>query len=188
MGEYSAPASTDVSHPAHGQYLVYGGSTAVGLFAVQLLKLIGYKVVAVAGARNHELVRSMGADEVVDYKDPEATIQKILEITKGGVDIGLDTISEGKSYEISVKCFKEGGGRLNAILWPTEDDKKIRPDVEIVSTLMYTLFGKVSSSRHFRDTRVTLLTCSRSRRLVSRTTRSRRTTSSARSVQRGRPS
>lgn len=125
---------------------MYGGSTAVGLFAIQLLRKIGYRVVAVAGAKNHDLVRSYGAHEVVDYEDPEAAIQHIREITKGGVDIGLDTISEGKSYEISVKSFKEGGGRLNAILWPTEEDKKIRPDVDIVSTLMYTLFGKVSAS------------------------------------------
>lgn len=117
----------------------------MGLFAIQLLRKIGYRVVAVAGAKNHDLVRSYGAHEVVDYKDPEAAIQQIREITKGGVDIGLDTISEGKSYEISVKSFKEGGGRLNAILWPTEEDKKIRPDVDIVSTLMYTLFGKVSA-------------------------------------------
>lgn len=64
--------------------------------------------------------------------------------------IGLDTISEGKSFEISLKSFKDAAGeggkkmRLNAILWPKEEDKKWREDVEIEMTLMYTLFGKVS--------------------------------------------
>jgi NADPH:quinone reductase-like Zn-dependent oxidoreductase len=48
------------------QYLVYGGSTAVGLFAVQLAKLAGYKVVATASPKNFDLVKSYGADEVVD--------------------------------------------------------------------------------------------------------------------------
>jgi NADPH:quinone reductase-like Zn-dependent oxidoreductase len=48
------------------QYLVYGGSTAVGMFAVQLAKLAGYKVVATASPKNFDLVKSYGADEVVD--------------------------------------------------------------------------------------------------------------------------
>lgn len=129
---------------ANNQYLIYGASSSVGLFAIQLAKAYGYKTIAVCSPHNFSLVKSYGADEVVDYKDPSACSARIKEISGGGVDIGLDTISEGKSYEIAVNAFKEGGGRLNAILWPTEEDKKIRPDVEIVSTLMYTLFGKVS--------------------------------------------
>jgi len=59
----------------------------------------------------------------------------------------MDTISEGKSFEIAAKSFAEGGGRLNAILWPT-DEQKVRKDVEIVTTLMYTFFGKVSLALH----------------------------------------
>lgn len=123
---------------------MYGASSSVGLFAVQLAKHIGYRVVAVAGSKNHDLVRSYGADATVDYADPEAAIAQIKDITGGGVAIGLDTISEGRSFEIAVKSFKEGGGRLNAILWANDEQKAIRKDVEIVTTLMYTLFGKVS--------------------------------------------
>ena len=45
---------------------IYGGSTCVGLYAIQLAKLSGYKVVTVASPRNHELLKSYGADAVFD--------------------------------------------------------------------------------------------------------------------------
>ena len=45
---------------------IYGGSTGVGQFGIQLAKLSGYKVVTVASPRNHELVKGLGADVVFD--------------------------------------------------------------------------------------------------------------------------
>jgi NADPH:quinone reductase-like Zn-dependent oxidoreductase len=123
--------------------LIYGASSSVGLFAVQFAKILGYKTVAVCSPHNFDLVKSYGADEVVDYHNEEEAIAQIKKITNGVVKIGMDTISEGKSFEISCKSFAEGGGRLNAILWPT-DEQRIRKDVEIETTLMYTFFGKVS--------------------------------------------
>ncbi|TFY53735.1 hypothetical protein EVJ58_g9286 [Rhodofomes roseus] len=46
---------------------INGGSTAVGAFAIQLAKAVGCKVTASASAKNEEYVRSLGADEFVDY-------------------------------------------------------------------------------------------------------------------------
>ena len=51
------------------QIFVYGGSSSVGQYAIQLAKLSGYKVVTTASKRNHELVRSLGADLVFDVSD-----------------------------------------------------------------------------------------------------------------------
>ena len=45
---------------------IYGGSTCVGLYAIQLAKLSGYKIATVASPRNHELLKRYGADVVFD--------------------------------------------------------------------------------------------------------------------------
>ncbi|KAM1458274.1 hypothetical protein ACFX13_036204 [Malus domestica] len=51
--------------------LITGAAGGVGLYAVQLPKLGNTHLTATCGARNIELVKSLGADEVLDYKTPE---------------------------------------------------------------------------------------------------------------------
>ncbi|XP_062225407.1 chloroplast envelope quinone oxidoreductase homolog [Phragmites australis] len=51
--------------------LITAASGGVGLYAVQLAKLAGLHVTATCGSRNVELVKSLGADEVLDYRTPE---------------------------------------------------------------------------------------------------------------------
>ncbi|KAJ6313934.1 hypothetical protein OIU78_017559 [Salix suchowensis] len=55
----------------HKNILITAASGGVGLYAVQLAKLGNAHVTATCGARNMELVRSLGADEVLDYRTPE---------------------------------------------------------------------------------------------------------------------
>lgn len=53
--------------------LVYGATGAIGSAAVQLLKNLGTNVTAVCNTKNVELVRSLGADTVIDYQTEDFT-------------------------------------------------------------------------------------------------------------------
>ncbi|CCM05588.1 uncharacterized protein FIBRA_07816 [Fibroporia radiculosa] len=122
---------------------VYGGSSSVGQYAIQLAHLSGYKVVTTASPHNFELVKSLGADVFFDYKDPEV-VSKIRAATGDSIRDSFDTISLRESQEISAKVIAPDGGRLILLLAPIAE-AKVRDDVKITHTLIYTALGRTFS-------------------------------------------
>ncbi|KAI0337936.1 GroES-like protein [Trametopsis cervina] len=120
---------------------VYGGSTSVGVYAVQLAHVAGYKVVSVASPHNHDLVKNKGADAVFDYKDPQV-VEKIKAATKNSLHLALDTISSAETQSLVVRSLADGPGKIIVLQKPEEEAIKLRSDVTIQHTLIYTALGK----------------------------------------------
>ena len=73
-GTYYSAAGVNHLKPTAGQKaLVYGATCAIGSADVQFLKYYGLYVTAVCGGENSDLVRSLGADKIIDYKTQDFT-------------------------------------------------------------------------------------------------------------------
>lgn len=72
--------------------LIHGGAGGVGTLAIQVAKAIGARVITTARAVDHAFVKSLGADEVIDFMS-EDYVEAISTITRGrGVNVVFDTI------------------------------------------------------------------------------------------------
>lgn len=78
------------------QVLVNGASGAIGSAAVQLLKYYGINVTAVCGPRNLALVKTLGADKVIDYTQENFTHSECQ------YDMVFDTVGKSSFF----KCWK----------------------------------------------------------------------------------
>ena len=82
--------------------LVHGAAGSVGLFAVQIAHGIGAHVIGTASGHNLEFVRSLGADEVIDYR------ARSFEDAVTGVDVVFDTVG-GDTLARSWGVLRLGG-------------------------------------------------------------------------------
>jgi NADPH:quinone reductase-like Zn-dependent oxidoreductase len=108
--------------------LIQGGAGGVASFAIQLAKHIGAHVITTASAANRDYVRSLGADEVIDYNAQDFT--KIV----SGCDAVFDTVGG----DVAVRSFSvlRPGGRAafiasgnTAPATPRSDVVSLRPKV-----------------------------------------------------------
>ena len=98
--------------------LIHGGAGGVGSFAVQFARWRGAHVAATASARDAELVRELGADEVIDYR------ARRFEDAVADMDLVFDTVG-GETWERSWDVLRPGG-RLVSIAVPRPPEREPR--------------------------------------------------------------
>jgi NADPH:quinone reductase-like Zn-dependent oxidoreductase len=109
--------------------LIQGGAGGVAGFAIELAKHIGATVITTASARNHDYVRKLGADRVIDYNKEDFTMIGAI------CDVVFDTVGGG----VRAGCYSvlKPSGRL---VWiapapagyqaPRSDVATMKPDVK----------------------------------------------------------
>jgi len=93
---------------------IQAGSGGVGTFAIQLAKHLGATVATTTSTANVELVKSLGADVVIDYK--KDTFESLLR----DYDVVLNS-QDGKTLDKSLRVLK-GGGKLISISGPPDPE------------------------------------------------------------------
>lgn len=81
------------------QVMIYGASGGVGLFAVQLSKILGADVTGVCSTRNVTLAKQMGCNTVIDYKREDFTQSSV----KYDAILGINGCNPMKSYQNLLK-------------------------------------------------------------------------------------
>lgn len=90
------------------EVLINGASGGVGTFAVQIAKILGGQVTAVCSAKNHELVKSLGADLLIDYR--------VDDFTKGKARFSIIfDVASTSSFFTCQPVLKEGGIYFNTV-------------------------------------------------------------------------
>src|SRR5438445_2426171 len=104
--------------------LIQGGAGGVAGFGIQLAKHLGATVITTASARNHDYVRRLGADRVIDYNVEDFT--KVV----ADCDVVFDTVGgdvQIRSYEVLTP-----GGRLVWIAPAPAGFQPTRKDVQVL--------------------------------------------------------
>jgi NADPH:quinone reductase-like Zn-dependent oxidoreductase len=121
IGLTALSAIEDTLHLERGEtILIQGGAGGVASFAIQVAKHLGARVITTASASNHDYVRSLGADEIIDYNKQDFT--KAI----SGCDAVFDTVG-GDVAKRSFDVLRPGGRAAFIASGPTAPPSP-RPD------------------------------------------------------------
>jgi len=116
--------------------LIYGASGSVGTYAIQLAKYFGATVTGICSAQNLELVKNLGADDVIDY-----TKTDLAEITDR-FDIVFDAVGKANISKC-IKLAKPYGRYIHVVATPFTE-MKIR--LKLLNTKIKFIGGNSTST------------------------------------------
>ncbi|KAI1365715.1 GroES-like protein [Xylaria arbuscula] len=124
--------------------LIYGGSTATGIYGIKYAKLSGLTVIATASPHNFGLLKSIGADHVFDYKSPTVGAD-IRALTQNKLKYAWDCTGYGAEIcAAALSSLEEGGKPKYGTIIPVKKEvlEAVNPVVDgPYFTLGYDAYG-----------------------------------------------
>lgn len=109
------------------------GSGGIGTFAIQLAKYVGARVATTTSAVNAGLVRSLGADEIIDYRSQK------FENVLSSYDLVLGTV-RGDELERSIGVIRTGG-KIVSLIGPLDSAFAEKRGMSFIFKMIFTLMG-----------------------------------------------
>lgn len=113
------------SNPQKKSFLIYGGSTATGLVASQIAKQFGWTVISIASKKHSNLIKTFGADHLIDYHDLDL-IQQIKNIDPN-ITMALHTIGGTTTLQLTHDSVSDS--------LPTKIDSLVVSNFETIENL-----------------------------------------------------
>ncbi|GKZ27643.1 hypothetical protein AbraIFM66951_001744 [Aspergillus brasiliensis] len=136
--------------------VVYGGSTAVGSFALKLAKLSNiHPLIVIAGKGSsyvETLIDPAKGDVIIDYRNKgTATIESEINVAAKGADIhhALDAVADNGTYN-TIAATLAAPGRIAAV-WPPKDDAKIPAGVVLEGVMVGSLHADPPATKIIED-------------------------------------
>ncbi|KXS09300.1 putative quinone oxidoreductase [Gonapodya prolifera JEL478] len=132
--------------------LVWAAAGGTGSLQVQVGKHLGAKVIGICSTSKVDIVKSLGADHVIDYTK-EDVAARVKEITNGeGVDAVFDGVGK-TSFDISLACLKVPGGWMVSFgnaSGPVDPVPLSKINVGNFRLMRPTLFNRIKTGEQFQ--------------------------------------
>lgn len=154
-GSHYALNDIYAAHVKAGDHvLVYGATGAIGSAAVQILKYLNAHVTAVCGTAHVDLIKSLGADVVIDYMQQDFTQQGLTfdlvfdAVGKTSFGTCKPVLNEPGIY-ISTELGKNGQNVWYSIFNAFTGNKKVLFPLPVYDKEMISFIRKIADDKHF---------------------------------------
>lgn len=115
-------------------------TASVGQYAIQISLLHGFKVVTTGSEHNFDLVKSLGAHHVFNYRDPDV-VEQIRKVIPN-LEYVFDTIGGSNSSNLASHALQESGGRLCTVRPGKANTESVSKQTKVTDVLVWTAFLK----------------------------------------------
>ncbi|KAI9171929.1 Trans-enoyl reductase ACTTS2 [Paramyrothecium foliicola] len=121
---------------------IYGGTTAMGIAAIQYAKLSGAEVITTASVANADYLRSLGGDHILDYKSPNL-VDEVLQLAGGDLKYVYDCHGDEASSILCARVATAEEPRITTLVSNREEIIRANnPSAVIHNPLGYRVFGE----------------------------------------------